>query len=86
MALRLRVEASRASSRTALRTIAGFSVTFLAILALFARSYMAPYGSATGQLVMALVGLLFGSGLALMARMAKPRVSGRILASGSSPP
>jgi Flp pilus assembly protein TadB len=76
--MRLRIEASRASARTAVRTIAGFSIGFLALLAVFARSYLAPFASFDGQLVLAVVGGLFALGLWLMARMARPRAVGRL--------
>jgi Flp pilus assembly protein TadB len=78
VSMRLRIEASRASARTAVRTIAGFSIGFLALLAVFAHAYLAPFGSFDGQLVLALVGGLFSLGLWLMARMARPRSHGRL--------
>jgi tight adherence protein B len=84
VAMRLRVEASRASARTALRTVAGFSVCFLALMAVFARSYLAPFGTATGQLVMAVIGALFACGLWLMARMARPAPSPRLGLAGDA--
>jgi tight adherence protein B len=84
VAMRLRVEASRASARTALRTVAGFSVCFLALLSVLARSYLAPFGTADGQVVMALVGALFGAGLWLMARMARPGAVPRLLLEGQA--
>ncbi len=79
VAMRLRIEASRASARTALRTIAGFSAGFLAVLTIFSRSYLAPFGTVTGQLVLAVVGGLFAAGLALMSRMAKPPDAPRLV-------
>ena len=79
VSMRLRVEASRASARTAVRTIAGFSAGFVAVLSLFSRSYLAPFGTMTGQLVLAAVGVLFATGLGLMARMARPPVSPRLV-------
>jgi hypothetical protein len=78
VAVRLRVEASRASARTAVRTIAGFSLGLFALMALFARAYLSPYRTLTGQLVLALVGCIFGLGLWLMAVMVRPRVLGRL--------
>lgn len=78
VSMRLRIEASRASARTAVRTIAGFSVGFLALLAVFAHAYLAPFGTLDGQLVLATVGGLFFLGLWLMARMARPRSLGRL--------
>ena len=83
VAMRQRVEASRASARSAIRTVTGFSFGLLALMAVFARSYLAPYGSATGQLVLGLVGVLFGLGLWLMALMARPRPMPRLFPTGS---
>jgi tight adherence protein B len=70
--MRLAVEASRASSRTAVRMITGFSFGLLALMAVFARSYLAPYSAAQGQLVLGAVGCLYGLGLWLMSLMARP--------------
>lgn len=78
VAMRLRIEASRASARTAMRTVAGFSVGFLGLLAVFARGYLTPFGTADGQLVMALVGGFFATGLWLMARMARTAPAPRL--------
>jgi tight adherence protein B len=71
VAMRLGIEASRASARTAVRMIAGFSFGLLGLMAVFARSYLTPYHTPTGQLVLALVGCLYGAGLWLMAVMVR---------------
>jgi Flp pilus assembly protein TadB len=73
VAMRLGVEASRASSRTAMRMITGFSFGLLGLMAVFARSYLSPYRTAAGQLVLVFVGCLYGLGLLLMARMVRPK-------------
>jgi Flp pilus assembly protein TadB len=73
VAMRLGVEASRASSRTAMRMITGFSFSLLGLMAVFARAYLSPYHTADGQLVLVLVGCLYGIGLWLMARMVRQR-------------
>lgn len=72
VALRLRVETSRASVRSGVRTVVVFSVAFAAVLALLARSYLAPYGSPVGQLVLVVVGALYAAGLTLMVTLARP--------------
>jgi len=46
VSLRLRIETSRASVRSGVRTVVVFSVVFAAGLAVLARSYLAPFGSA----------------------------------------
>lgn len=76
--MRLRIEASRASSRTAVRMITGFSLALFVLMALFARSYLAPYSRPLGQAVLALVGVLFGLGLWLMASMVRPKLLPRL--------
>ncbi len=80
VAMRQGVEASRSSARSAVRTVTGFSFGFLAFMAVFARPYLAPYRSAGGQLVLAVVGTLFGLGLWLMAVMVRPRPASRLFA------
>jgi Flp pilus assembly protein TadB len=72
VALRLRVETSRASVRSGVRTVVVFSVVFAALLALFGHAYLAPFGSAPGQLVLASVGVLYAAGLTLMVVLARP--------------
>ncbi len=79
VALRLRVETSRASVRSGVRTVVVFSVAFAGVLALLARSYLAPYGSGTGQLVLAAVGALYAAGLTLLVTLARPPRAIRLL-------
>ena len=71
VAMRLRVEASRASARSGVRMAICFSLGFVALLVVVARSYLAPFGSFNGQIVLALVGLLYAAGLALMVRLVR---------------
>jgi Flp pilus assembly protein TadB len=79
VALRLRVETSRASVRSGVRTVVVFSVAFAGMLALVARSYLAPYGTSTGQLVLGLVGVLYAAGLTSMVALARPPRAVRLL-------
>jgi Flp pilus assembly protein TadB len=81
VSLRLRVETSRASVRSGVRTVVVFSVAFAALLALFARSYLAPFGTASGQLVLLAVGGLYAAGLILMVALARPPRAIRLLGS-----
>ncbi len=64
-----------------MRTVIVFSVAFAGALALAARSYLAPYGTTEGQLVLAAVGGLYTAGLTLMVTLAKPPRSIRLLGS-----
>jgi Flp pilus assembly protein TadB len=72
VSMRLRVEASRASARSGVRIVILFSVIFAALLTIAARSYLAPFGTAAGQCVLALVGACYAAGLWLMARLVNP--------------
>lgn len=79
VALRLRIETSRASLRSGIRTVLVFSVAFAAVLSIVAHSYLSPFGSAQGQLVLLVVGLLYGIGLTLMVALARPPAPVRLL-------
>lgn len=85
VAMRLGVDAARASSRAAVRTVTGFSLALFAAMALFAHSYLAPYSSAAGQLMLTLVGLLFGTGLWMMAVMVRPKLLPRLQLAPAGP-
>ncbi len=80
VAMRLRVEASRASARSSVRTIVVFSLSFAVLLMVIAHSYLTPLGSPVGQLVLAAVGVCYAGGIALMVRLVRPPAQLRILA------
>lgn len=77
--MRLRVEAGRARTRTSVKVIVGATGALVLALALFNRSYLSPYGSATGQLVLILVGAVFAVAFTWLARMTRPVVVDRFL-------
>lgn len=79
VSLRLRIETSRASVRSGVRTVVVFSVVFAAGLAVLARSYLAPFASAEGQVVLLAVGGLYVGGLTLMVALARPPDPVRLL-------
>jgi tight adherence protein B len=81
VALRLRIETSRASVRSGVRTVLVFSIAFASGLALLAHSYLSPFGTATGQTVLAAVALLYGAGLTSMVWLARPPKPVRLLGS-----
>jgi hypothetical protein len=56
-----------------------FSLAFAAGLALLARSYLAPFGSTGGQVVLSVVGILYAAGFTLMVAMARPPAPVRLL-------
>jgi hypothetical protein len=77
--MRLRVEAGRARTRTSVKVIVGATGALVAGLALLDRGYLAPYDTATGQLVLALVGAVFALAFIWLARMTRPAPVGRFL-------
>ncbi len=62
-----------------MRTVVVFSVAFAACIAVLARSYLAPYDSVDGQLVLAVVAGLYAAGLVLMVALARPPAAIRLL-------
>jgi tight adherence protein B len=79
VALRLRIETSRTSVRSGVRTVLVFSVAFAVGLTIVAHSYLAPFGSPNGQLVLTVVGILYAVGLTLMVSLARPPAPVRLL-------
>jgi tight adherence protein B len=69
--MRMRVEAGRARTRTSVRVIVGTTLCFAVAVVLLNRSYLSAYDSATGQLVLLGIGVLFGLGFAWLVRVAK---------------
>jgi Flp pilus assembly protein TadB len=76
---RREVEADRARPRANVRTLAAITVLVLAAMLLASRAYLAPFGTAAGQLVLAADAGVFAGGFALMARLTRPTVAGRFL-------
>ena len=56
-----------------------FSAVFAAGLCVLARSYLAPFSSSTGQVVLLVVGALYSGGLSLMVVLARPPAPVRLL-------
>jgi hypothetical protein len=79
VALRLRIETSRASVRSSVRTVLVFSVAFAVALVVLARSYLAPFGTPTGQLVLLVVAAFYAVGLVTMVALARPPAPVRLL-------
>lgn len=79
VALRLRIETSRASVRSGVRTVLVFSAIFAVGLAVAARTYLAPFGTPTGQIVLFAVGALYAAGLTSMVWLARPPAPIRLL-------
>lgn len=77
--MRMRVEAGRARTRTSVRVIVITTLSFAVGLVLLNRGYLAPYDSSFGQIMLLLVGALFATAFAWLARIARLRESERFL-------
>jgi Flp pilus assembly protein TadB len=78
IAARREIEAERAQHRTTLRWIVVFVAGFT-LFAIVNRSYSAPYGTLTGQTVLAVVALLYAAGLGWLHRLGNIPGPGRFL-------
>lgn len=81
VAMQRRIWVSRARTRSAVRIISVVIVLFVTMLFVFNRSYLSPYGSPEGMLVMTLVALLFGVSLIGMQRLSRIEVAPRFVRS-----
>lgn len=68
-AMRTRIAVARARTRTAVRIVTGTTLSLAAVLLLADRHYLAPYGSAEGQLVLLITGCLFGLGFSWLRKL-----------------
>ncbi|MGW4826304.1 type II secretion system F family protein [Amycolatopsis japonica] len=79
-AMRMRVETGRARTRTSVRVIVATTLAFALGVVVFNRAYLDVYNTATGQLVLLLIGSLFAAGFAWLARIATGGRQPRVLA------
>jgi tight adherence protein B len=79
IALRLRIETSRSSVRSGVRTVLVFSVAFAVALVVVAHAYLTPFGTPQGQAMLAVVGALYAVGLTSMVSLARPPKPVRLL-------
>lgn len=82
--MRRRVEANRRTTRRSVQIVVGVSVGTAMLLAVANRSYVTPYETFTGQLVMTVVVGLFAVGFVWLRRLAKYDTPQRFLASADS--
>ncbi|HEX6401695.1 MAG TPA: pilus assembly protein TadB [Pseudonocardiaceae bacterium] len=68
--MRMRIQAGRARTRTSIRVIVGTTLGFATGIVLLDRPYLAAYDSITGQILLMVVGALFGLGFTWLARIA----------------
>ncbi|GAB3863117.1 type II secretion system F family protein [Nocardioides maradonensis] len=83
--VRRRVEGSRRSTRRSVQIVIGVIVVVAGLLVLLNRSYVAPYQSAMGQLVLAVVIGLFGLGVLWLRRLSGVEEAERFLVAARSP-
>jgi Flp pilus assembly protein TadB len=76
--MRQKVEAGRITLRRGAAIIAGVTLFFAAALIVFNGTYLRPYNTFTGQLVLALVCSIFGIGFGWLGKLSKPGSDGRI--------
>ncbi|MBV9024984.1 MAG: type II secretion system F family protein [Streptomycetaceae bacterium] len=77
--MRQRVMAQRASTRRSVQIVIGVSVAFVLGLAVFNRGFVAPYGTAVGQLVLACVCALFAAGFGWLRKLSRIETPERFL-------
>lgn len=85
VAARRDIEADRAQHRTTVKWLTAFVAGFT-VFAVLNRNYSAPYGTATGELVLALVAGLYAGGLLWLHHLGTVPVPGRFLTERSSVP
>ena len=77
------IEADRAKVRASARWVSLF-IVLVAAVCLLNRTYAAPYGTAAGQSLLAVLGILFWGALAWLRRIARTRPEPRLLGTGST--
>jgi hypothetical protein len=77
--MRRRVDVARQRPRSTVRLVAVIVAVFVVGLIAFARDYLAPYGTAIGQLVLAGVALYWAAGFWWMARLGRLPTAQRFL-------
>lgn len=80
--VRRKVAAERRSTRRSVQVVVAITLIMAAGLVLFNPTYMAPYTSFVGQVVLAVVILLYALGLVWLRRLAKIEVPERFLITG----
>jgi len=84
--MRRKVSAERRSTRRSVQIVIGVSVGMALVLALIDRSFLAPYSSPFGQVVLAGIAGLYGAGIAWLRRLARFESPQRMLGVAESPP
>jgi tight adherence protein B len=77
--MRVRVDAVRARTRTAVRIISGVTVGMMALLLLLNRTYLQPFDAAAGQATLVLVFAGFAAGLIWLSAMSRYQAPERFI-------
>jgi Flp pilus assembly protein TadB len=86
--MRRKVTAERSATRRSVQIVVAVSVGLVLVMGIFNRSYVAPYNSAAGQLVLAIVVVLYGAAFLWLRSLARFETPERLLRLGPpvSPP
>jgi tight adherence protein B len=79
-AMRLRIETGRARTYASSRALVVITFGLAVVLMVFSPKFMAPYDTATGQIVLIVIGGFFAAALAALASMSRPAKPPRLLA------
>jgi Flp pilus assembly protein TadB len=79
-AMRSRIETGRARTYASTKALVAITFGFAAFLIVFSPTFMEPYDTVTGQLVLVGIGVLFATALWGLLALGKPAVSPRLLA------
>ena len=79
-AMRLRVETGRARTYASSRALVAITFGLAVILLVFSPTFMSPYDSATGQIVLMAIGALFAGALWALVQLGRPVTPPRLLA------
>lgn len=79
-AMRLRVETGRARTYASSRALVTITFALAVILLVFSPTFMSPYDSATGQVVLMVIGALFAGALWTLVQLGRPVAPPRLLA------
>ena len=79
VAMRRQVDADRATPRTTARYVTAITLITAALLIVTRRSYVAPFATAAGQLMLGLIGLIFAAAFGWMANLTTDNPGARLL-------
>ncbi len=80
--MRRKVNASRRSTRRSVQIVIVVSVGMAIALAVFDHTFLAPYDSAFGQLILGVIGAIYAAGIIWLRRLAKFEAPKRLMGGG----